>query len=57
LVAEKRLSKKTTSRNILTATPLCVMGAGGVGIFSGAGIVAYSYILYASPMNNIAAAK
>jgi hypothetical protein len=57
LVAEKRLSKKTTSRNILIATPDCVIGAGGVGIFRGAGIVEYSYILYASPINNIAAAK
>ena len=44
-MAENKLSKKTTSLNILTATSGLDLGAGGVGIFKGAGIVAYSYTL------------
>ena len=42
LLELNKLSKKTTSLNILIATPDLFFGAGGVGIFKGAGIVAYS---------------
>jgi hypothetical protein len=38
LLALNRLSKNTTSRVIRSATPLVVVGAGVVGIFSGAGV-------------------
>ena len=36
--ALNRLSKKTTSRVMRKTTPVCVVGAGVVGISSGAGV-------------------
>jgi len=39
LLALKRLSNNTTSRNIRATTPPVVVGAGVIGITSGAGVL------------------
>ncbi len=44
-----RLSKKITSRSIRSTTPFCVVGAGVVGILSGAGVTAYLRIFAPVP--------
>jgi hypothetical protein len=41
LLERNKLSKKATSLNIRHTTPLCVIGAGVVGIFKGAGVFQY----------------
>ena len=51
-----RLSNSTTSFAIRKTTPPVVVGAGVVGIFSGAGVRAKSKILYATPPTRISVA-
>jgi hypothetical protein len=53
LLLKNKLLKKLTSLNILTNTPIGLIGAGVRAIFKGFGVLAYFHILSKNPIKNI----
>ena len=56
LVGAEQALKSVTSTSMRSATPRRVVGAGGIGIFSGCGVRAYTQHLRATPPTSMAAA-